>query len=288
MPYANDGHDVPDYVTGSAKRKRQWAHVWNSEYKRQKDKGKSDKEAEQIAFASANSIAGPNSQKKFTKADDDAKEFADALASVLEQEFLQLPVEVRKSLEQAALSGASNGLLQIEFSNSGLLAEANKLAQDYATERAAELIGMKYDADGNLITNPNAKWAISETTRDEIRELVADAFAQSTDRNEIKAAIQESLRKQSEGNGIFSAGRASMIARTEIMRAQTSGNFEMWKKSGLVKSIKWSTSEDEKVCEECSGNDGKVVKIGQAFPSGAKFPPDHPSCRCVAIVHETV
>lgn len=34
---------------------------------------------------------------------------------------------------------------------------------------AAEMVGMKYDAEGNLVPNPSAKWAISETTRDELR-----------------------------------------------------------------------------------------------------------------------
>jgi hypothetical protein len=35
------------------------------------------------------------------------------------------------------------------------------------------LIGKKYNADGNLVDNPNAKWAISDTTRDVTREIIA-------------------------------------------------------------------------------------------------------------------
>jgi hypothetical protein len=35
------------------------------------------------------------------------------------------------------------------------------------------LVGKKYNADGKLVDNPNAKWAISDTTRDVTRETIA-------------------------------------------------------------------------------------------------------------------
>jgi hypothetical protein len=34
------------------------------------------------------------------------------------------------------------------------------------------LVGKKYDADGKLVDNPNAKWAISNTARDVTREIM--------------------------------------------------------------------------------------------------------------------
>lgn len=54
MTYAASGKDVPSYVPAFGR--RQWSAVWNSEYRQQKGKGKSDKEAEQIALASALSL----------------------------------------------------------------------------------------------------------------------------------------------------------------------------------------------------------------------------------------
>lgn len=59
MPYSDTGSDVPSYVHGDKKR-RQWAHVWNSAYQSAIDEGKSHSEAEQSAFAEANGVAGPN------------------------------------------------------------------------------------------------------------------------------------------------------------------------------------------------------------------------------------
>src|SRR6266481_6301948 len=59
MPYSSVS-EVPDYVP-SAKRK-QWLAVFNSAFKRAKKKGKTDKQAEQSAFAQANAVAGPNAK----------------------------------------------------------------------------------------------------------------------------------------------------------------------------------------------------------------------------------
>jgi len=48
MPYnESTGADVPDRIKGSKKR-RQWAHVWNSTYKETGDESR--------AFAAANSV----------------------------------------------------------------------------------------------------------------------------------------------------------------------------------------------------------------------------------------
>lgn len=53
MPYSSVS-EIPDYVTGSAKRKRQWMHVFNSELRSRLAAGDEQKEAERRAFAAAN------------------------------------------------------------------------------------------------------------------------------------------------------------------------------------------------------------------------------------------
>jgi len=290
MPYSESGSDVPKYIHGEKKR-RQFSHVWNSVYQREKGKGKSDSEAERLAFASANSVTSKAAEKRYEQLlqksiESDAAEFADAVLAALQEDWAALPVEARAAIETAGLSGVGNGLLQIEISSAGLIASANEGARQYATDRAAELIGKKYDAEGNLIDNPDARWAISNTTRDRIREIVSESFEQETPMSEIRDAIQEALAEEATGNGIFSEARAKMIARNEVMMAQAGANFDVWKKSGVVKSIRWISSNDEKVCLVCQDNDEVVVEIGKPFPSGDLYPGAHVNCRCVAIVHE--
>lgn len=55
MPYQSDGSDVPERIKGEKKR-RQFAAVWNSSYKRARDDGKGHKDAESSAFAQATSV----------------------------------------------------------------------------------------------------------------------------------------------------------------------------------------------------------------------------------------
>jgi len=293
MPYSESGSDVPKYIRGEKKR-RQFSHVWNSVYQREKGKGKSDAEAERLAFASANSVTNKAAEKKYAQLlqksiESDAEEFARAVLAALQADWESLPIEARSAIETAGLSGVGNGLLQIEISSAGLIASANESARAYALERSAELVGMKYDDEGNLVPNPDAKWAISQTTRDRIREIVAESFTEEIPMAEIRDAIQEALADETEGNGIFSVARAQLIARTEVMRAQTGGNWTTWVQSGIVKKVKWLTAEDERTCPVCEENDNIVREIGKPFPSGHIMPGDpHPLCRCVAVVDEVV
>lgn len=288
MPYSN-ASEVPSYVP-KAKRK-QWLHVFNSEWEKHSDKD--TKERERIAFSAANSVAGKAATERFiallAKAiEDDAKDFADAVIAALEADWQNLPVQVESSLESAMLSGVGQGALQLEFSPGGMISSANTLAQKYAQERSAEMVGMRRDASGNLIPNPDARWAISDTTRDRIRQIVSDAFAEETPLEQIQEAIQQALEEEADENGIFSEARAEMIARTEVSHAQAGGNFSVWTESGIVKTIQWLTSEDEKVCVVCEENDGQIVPIGKPFHSGDLYPGAHPNCRCVVVVDELV
>lgn len=92
--------------------------------------------------------------------------------------------------------------------------------------------------------------------------------------------------------------RAMQVARTESFRAANDANKEAWKQSDVVKSVKWYTAVDEKVCPVCSPLDGKIVGIDENFfqkgdevegTDGKKItidyadvgaPPLHVSCRC--------
>lgn len=60
MPYESVA-EIPDYVP--KKKRRQWLRVFNSAYSAAVKDGKGAKEAEEIAFAEANGVAGPNAKK---------------------------------------------------------------------------------------------------------------------------------------------------------------------------------------------------------------------------------
>lgn len=288
MPYS-DVSSVPSYVPQS--KRRQWLNIFNSEWDKHKDKPAAERE--RMAFSSANSVAGPRSEKTFANlmrkaTEDEARAFAEAILAALEAEWRNVPLEIQPALEAATLSGIGQGALQLEFSSGGMIASANTIAENYARERAAELVGMKRDVEGNLVTNPDARWAISDTTRDRIRQIVSESFAEETPLSEVKDAILEAFAEEENENGIFSEARAELIAQTEISQAQSGGNYSAWEQSGVVAKLKWLTAEDEKVCEVCQENDEVVVNMGTPFPSGDLFPGAHPRCRCGVVVTETV
>ncbi len=143
----------------------------------------------------------------------------------------------------------------------------------YAADRAAELVGMRKTPAGKLVPNPNAQWTISETTRQELRTIVTDAFATDTP----LPALIESIKTA----GAFSDHRAGMIARTEVATAQSAGNFEIWKQTGVVTQLKWFLSADHDEACDCEDNEDVTVDFGTPFPSGDFFPPQHPHCICV-------
>lgn len=208
---------------------------------------------------------------KVRKADDSQKK-ADEIFAEIEAEFESLPAEARAALEQAALSGISDAMIQLEVADTKMLSSVNSIAVDYASKRAAEMVGMKYSDAGELVENPNAKWAISQTTRDRLREIVKGAFEEKTPYSEVVEDIRTA--------DIFSEDRAALIAKTEIQNAQVRSNFDVWKKSGLVEEVKWLAVGPEP-CPICLGNNNLVREIGEEFPSGDVHPTAHPRCSCI-------
>lgn len=213
--------------------------------------------------------------RKDEPSDESAEETAYLIYEAIETYWEQLPYEVESAIEEASRTGAAEGIIQLEISDGDMIQAANTIAQEYARKRAAELVGMKRTEDGELVPNPNAKWAISETTRDDLRELITDAFSKETPLDELVQNIAEA--------GMFSDSRAKLIANTEVANAQVSGNWSVWEKSGLVREVKWLTSADHVGPDECDDNEGQVVKFGDSFPSGHLHPPAHPRCMCSIV-----
>jgi len=201
-----------------------------------------------------------------------------------------LPLEVQPAIQDAALEGASIGLDQAERAvqtgpltvtlspqpvrviASATISDVNQVAMDYAQNRGAELVGMKW-VDGKLVQNPNAAMAITDSTRNMLREILNDAFSHETPMSELVQKIRDA--------GVFSEQRAKLIASTEVKFAQARGNIEAWKKSGVVKEVEWVLSADHTEDDECDANaDAGPVAVGEAFPSGDVAPPEHPNCWC--------
>jgi hypothetical protein len=155
---------------------------------------------------------------------------------------------------------------------------ANRLhtfATDYAHERAAELVGKRVGAGGELIDNPDAQWAVSDTTRETINGLVRDAVALHWDADQLADKLTDT--------GLFGDGRAEMIARTEISFAQNRATLEMARlaaERGIDLKKIWTV--DGAPCPICiEAAEAGVVDLDSDFTDDAGVtPPAHPNCQC--------
>jgi hypothetical protein len=131
--------------------------------------------------------------------------------------------------------------------------------------------------NGKLVDNPNAKWAITDTTRTTIEELVKKAFSEGMTPAELATAVEQT--------GVFSEARAEMIASTEMSRAQIAGALDTAEIVGAVgKESQLSGDHDND--DECNENaDVGVIAIDAEFPSGDLGPPYHPRCNCALVFY---
>jgi len=160
----------------------------------------------------------------------------------------------------------------------GLVDQVNAGAVAWARDRAAELVGKRILPNGDIIDNPRAEMAITGSTRDMIRNAVAEGLEQNTGIDAIVEKI-ESLA--------FSPERADLIAEVEVGNANSNAaliGFKGAREGGVKVKKAWSTAQDEKVEEECRKNEeAGAIDLDDVFPSGHAAPLCHPRCRCALI-----
>ena len=171
-----------------------------------------------------------------------------------------------------ARDGAQQAFAEIGITDQGITEQTFTSATEWAKARAAELVGKSWDGD-ELVDNPDADMAITDSLREEIRDAVAEALENGDSAADLSDAI--------EALSGFGDARATMIARTEIVRGHAQGQLQALKSSGVVEKKGWSTANDDDVDEDCQDNEAEgPIDLDDDFPSGDDAPPAHPNCRC--------
>lgn len=167
---------------------------------------------------------------------------------------------------------------------------------------AAELIG----AGEFEILTPEVRRAIRDSV-----ELMSEKYNDTT-LSDLAAKLEQGLSRGASldelkdlVSGVYEFSdltRAEVVAETETFRIANDATKQAWKQTGVVKTLKWYTAEDERVCPFCAPQQGKVISIDEDFFSkgdtvegtdenGRKVsmdldysdvgaPPLHVSCRC--------
>jgi hypothetical protein len=197
----------------------------------------------------------------------------DVLAKLDLGDWSSLVPQVQPILLKIADDGITVGFEQLGVTPTAEITEqVNRSATAWASDRAAELVGMRIDDDGNLVENPDAEWAITDGTRALLRGDVVRAIEEGASTDDLAAALEDSYT--------FSPDRAQTIARTELARADVQGNMTAYRDSGVVGGKEWilgSEHIDDDECDEAAAMG--VVPLDDDF-GGLGDPPAHPNCVC--------
>lgn len=144
----------------------------------------------------------------------------------------------------------------------------HRAAIEYARNRASELVGMRREPDGRLVPNPSAKWAITPTTRDDLKRLVVNLMeTEGVSWRDLKSAIQ----KAPEFDSLFGEYRAEMVSRTEVALAVNTGEVGAYRAGGIQRVKVLDNAE----CPIC----GPFANTTQTVEWAAENSLGHPHCR---------
>jgi hypothetical protein len=223
-----------------------------------------------ILRASAIAATAAELYARATKADESdaakAKRIADELGI---ESWDELADTVKASLIVIYTEGGDAAIKALDMEGSSLFDVLNQEALDYAKARGAELVGMKW-VDGELVINPRAEWAVTDATRDGLRDLIQKAFDEGMSPTELGDAIQDSY--------LFSSARSDLIAKTELATAHTQGELQAMKDSGVVsgKQLLPSDSHEE---DDCDDYFDQTFELDDPDPDS----PIHPGCNCTNV-----
>lgn len=166
-------------------------------------------------------------------------------------------------------------------------------------KEALKLIGVNGVFEANLerVVNSLEKSIslMSENYNETTLNLLKEKLKEGLEAGESLPELTERVRQVYEFSDEV---RAERVARTEAFRVANSATKEAWRQSGVVKTLKWYTASDERVCEFCEPMNGKVVEIENNWfekgdsmvgKNGGKLdidysdienPPLHADCRC--------
>jgi SPP1 gp7 family putative phage head morphogenesis protein len=118
---------------------------------------------------------------------------------------------------------------------------------------------------------------LTESMKSELGQILAQGLVDKSTVKEIAGEIEDVLG--------LSESRAYTIARTEIVNAHAEGQLDAFEELGIDElglKAEWATAGDDRVCEECSENEGILFTVDEA----RGMIPLHPNCRCAWIPAE--
>lgn len=159
--------------------------------------------------------------------------------------------------------------------------------------------GFEGDYDQNAVNIARivelAAKRLAESYNDTTATLLKTALNEGIAAGDGIAKLTERIRSVYEYSNTV---RAEMVARTESFYIANKATQDAYRQSGVVKSLRWYTAEDERVCEFCGPMHGRTIDVNGAFFAKGEtlggteggmltldyrtidVPPLHTNCRC--------
>ena len=105
--------------------------------------------------------------------------------------------------------------------------------------------------------------------------LLLEKIINNIDKYDKEKVTFEELKGIIDNQFNINAGQTYKLINTEISRVTNESDIEMYIKNG-VEEVRLITAVDNKVCNDCSGQHGKIYNIKDVDG----LLPKHPNCRC--------
>lgn len=248
------------------------------------------------------------------KAYKDEKDILDTTVDIFnEQEALVIAnlKEQTKSFrtQQMGLKAVPNGVIPTMAELNKMWGALELLLTEIYTKRGQEALDeLVDDVDFNITTEFAIQYLeeyagvlineVDGTTRDALRQTLAEGF-------DAGESIPKLTKRVKEVFATATTTRATMIARTESIKAANAASVEAYRQSGVVVRKEWLAERDTRTCPFCEELDGKAISLTSYFAKvgdvltgkdkdGNKVemevkytdigePPAHTNCRCTPI-----
>jgi SPP1 gp7 family putative phage head morphogenesis protein len=188
-------------------------------------------------------------------------------------------VGIRANVEGSMRLGIEDGISQLEamqipdfkdltdVSRNALVKRTfstiDRAAVDFLANYQVQLLG---DVSAELASSIKRTVSHGVLTGKSIPEVARDIGRVVKDKDAFRRA----------GKTIFRTAqrRATLIARTETLRAHNEGRKVFYRQVGITK-VRWLIADDERTCKVCRALAGKVFGVDEV-----KGPPAHAACRC--------
>ena len=162
----------------------------------------------------------------------------------------------------------------------------NKLGREIAFEMETPQV-IRAISDHRISTVSS----VNSTALKKLRKTIADGILEGEGAEKIRKRLQATFDGMSKD-------QALLLARTETIWAWNEGAVQGFKQSGVITTMVWVATGDERTCEFCPEMDGVVISVdGKFWDKGDSMtgnqggtmnfhyekvahPPLHPLCRC--------